>query len=86
MLLLSGDQTTDTPQRLLDSPRMRQVIDLLRSKLDFVIIDSPPAGILSDTATMAKYTDATVYVVRQDHEWARDDPEGCLRYLPHQHQ
>lgn len=67
MLLLSGDQTTDTPQRLLDSPRMRQVIDLLRSKLDFVIIDSPPAGILSDTATMAKYTDATVYVVRQDH-------------------
>lgn len=67
MLLLSGDETTDTPQKLLDSPRMRQVIDLLRSKLDFVIIDSPPAGILSDAATMAKYTDATVYVVRQDH-------------------
>ncbi|MBQ4564998.1 MAG: polysaccharide biosynthesis tyrosine autokinase [Oscillospiraceae bacterium] len=67
MLLLSGDETTDTPQRLLDSPRMKQIIDLLRTKLDFVIIDSPPAGILSDTATMAKYTDATVYVVRQDH-------------------
>ena len=67
LLLLSGDDTTDTPQKLLDSPRMRQVIDLLRSKLDFVIIDTPPAGILSDAATIAKYADATVYVVRQDH-------------------
>ena len=67
LLLLSGDETTDSPQALLDSPRMRQVIDLLRGKLDFIIIDSPPAGILSDAATIAKYADATLYVVRQDH-------------------
>lgn len=67
LLLLSGDETTDTPQTLLDNPRMRQIIELLRSKLDFIIIDSPPAGILSDAATMAKYADAAVYVVRQDH-------------------
>ena len=66
LLLLSGDETTDLPQRLLDTPRMQQVIDLLRSKLDFIIIDTPPAGILSDAATMAKYADATLYVVRQD--------------------
>ena len=66
LLLLSGDETSDQPQRLLDSPRMQQVIDLLRSKLEFIIIDTPPAGILSDAATMAKYADATLYVVRQD--------------------
>lgn len=67
MLLLSGDETTDAPHKLLDSPRMQQIIDLLRSKLDFVIIDTPPAGILSDAATIAKYADAAVYIVRQDH-------------------
>ena len=66
LLLLSGDETTDQPQRLLDSPRMQQVIDLLRTKLEFIIIDTPPAGILSDAATIAKYADATLYVVRQD--------------------
>lgn len=66
LLLLSGDETTDRPQPLLDTPRLRQVLELLRSKLDYIIIDTPPAGILSDAATFAKYADATLYVVRQD--------------------
>ena len=66
LLLLSGDETSDQPHTLLDIPRMGQILELLREKLDFIIIDSPPAGILSDAATLAKYTDATLYVVRQD--------------------
>lgn len=66
LLLLSGDETTDQPQPLLDSPRMGQVLKLLRSKLDFIIIDTPPAGILSDAVTISKYVDAAIYVVRQD--------------------
>lgn len=66
LLLLSGDEVSDHPQPLLDMPRMKQMIDLLRSKLDYIIIDTPPAGILSDAATIAKYADATIYVVRQD--------------------
>lgn len=66
LLLLSGDNTSEQPHTLLDTPRMHQIISLLREKLDFIIIDSPPAGILSDATTLAKYTDATLYVVRQD--------------------
>lgn len=66
LLLLSGDETVDNPQALLDSERMQRLITLLRSKLDYIIIDSPPAGILSDSATIAKYVDATLYIVRQD--------------------
>ena len=65
-MLLSGDETIEQPQPLLDTPRLRQVLDLLRGKLDYIIIDTPPAGILSDSATIAKYADATLYVVRQD--------------------
>lgn len=66
LLLLSGDKTIDQPQPLLDTDRFRQVLDLLRTKLDFIIIDSPPAAFLGDAATIAKYADATLYVVRQD--------------------
>ncbi len=66
LLLLSGSETTAQPQPLLDSPRMKQILDLLREKLDYIIIDTPPAGILSDAATVAKYCDATLYIVRQD--------------------
>lgn len=66
LLLLSGDNTVDQPQALIDTPRMKHVLGLLRDRMDYIIIDSPPAGILSDAATLAKYTDATLYIVRQD--------------------
>lgn len=66
LLLLSGDRTVDQPQPLLDTARFKHVLELLRKKLDYIIIDSPPAGILSDAATTAKYADATLYIVRQD--------------------
>lgn len=66
LLLLSGDETTDTPQRLLDSHRMEKIMASLREQLDYIIIDTPPAGILSDAATLAKYVDGAIYVVRQD--------------------
>ncbi len=66
LLLLSGDKTVDQPQALIDTPRMKQVLDILRRRMDYIIIDSPPAGILSDAATLAKYADATLYIVRQD--------------------
>lgn len=66
MLLLSGDETDPHPQRLLDSRRMESVLSALKQQMDYIIIDTPPAGILSDAATLAKYADAALYVVRQD--------------------
>lgn len=65
--IICGDETTDKPQPLLDSPKMKQLLEMLSDAADFIIIDSAPAGILSDAATTAKYADATLYVVRQDH-------------------
>lgn len=66
LLLLSGDETTDSPQRLLDSRRMERIMAALRQQLDYIVIDTPPAGILSDAATLAKFVDGAIYVVRQD--------------------
>jgi capsular exopolysaccharide synthesis family protein len=66
LLLLSGDQTSERPQVLLDSPRVAQLLNCLREQLDYVIIDTPPAGMLSDAATLSKYADVALYVIRQD--------------------
>lgn len=66
LFLLSGNATTDQPQPLLDTSRFARILEMLKEKLDYIIIDSPPAGILSDAATTAKYADAALYVVRQD--------------------
>lgn len=66
LLLICGDETTEHPQPLLDSPKMLQLLSRLKESMDYIIIDSPPAGILSDAATVAKHADAALYVVRQD--------------------
>jgi len=66
LYLLSGDKTTDRPQPLLDTPRLKKLFDSLREHVDYIIIDTPPTGILSDAATIAKYADCALYVVRQD--------------------
>lgn len=67
LLLLAGSKTTDRPQTLLSSKKMEKIIASLREEMDYIVIDTPPAGILSDAATMANLVDAAVYVVRQDY-------------------
>ena len=33
---------------------------------DYVIIDTPPIGMLADASIIAKYADSAIFVVRQD--------------------
>lgn len=66
MFLLCGDKTVDQTQPLLDSRQMQQLLTTLKEQMDYVIIDSPPAGVMADAATIAKHADACLYVVRQD--------------------
>ncbi len=51
------------PAELLDSPRMRKLIELLLKDHDIVLLDSPPILILSDSAVLASKVDGTVLVL-----------------------
>ncbi len=45
---------------------VKPVIDKLRGLYDWIFIDTPPCGLISDTAVIAECADAAVYVVLQD--------------------
>lgn len=62
--LLAGDSQMTSPMQLLASKRMHQIIAQLRLSADVVILDSPPAGLLGDTAVLSKWADFVLYVVR----------------------
>lgn len=55
------------PSELLDSRRMEELIEGLRRKFDYIILDLPPVGEVSDALTTAKYTDGTLLVVRRNY-------------------
>ncbi len=52
------------PYELLESDEMKSLLSELRSKYDYVIIDTPPVLILSDALAVAPETDGVVLVCR----------------------
>lgn len=54
------------PAELLMGVVMDELIEQLRKHYDYIIIDTPPLGLVSDALILGKYADATVYIVRQD--------------------
>lgn len=51
----------------IDSVAIRQVMEDLSREFDYIIVDSPPCGVVSDTALLCRYADCVLYVVRQEH-------------------
>lgn len=64
------------PGELLTSGRLDELIAALRDRYDYIIIDSAPVGMVSDTFHLARFSDATIYVVRTSYTTLKD-----LRYL-----
>ena len=64
--LLAGDTRMTSPMGILDSPKMRSLLERTRTLADYVIIDAPPAGLLADAAVLCRSADQVLYVVRYD--------------------
>jgi len=53
------------PAELIISDRMETFFQLLKEKYDYIVVDSAPVGLVSDSFALNKYVDATLYVIRQ---------------------
>jgi len=65
-VILAG-QLAPNPTELLMSNRLEDLIEFLKKEFDYIIIDSAPAGVVSDTFLINRVTDNTIYVVRQNY-------------------
>lgn len=55
------------PAELLNSKRLDELMEELRKRYDYIFIDSAPVGMVSDTFTLDRLSDATIYVVRANY-------------------
>jgi tyrosine-protein kinase Etk/Wzc len=62
-LLLTGALPMD-PSELILSDKTEELLNYLDERYDYIVLDVPPVGPVSDAYTLAQFCDATLYVVR----------------------
>ena len=60
-----GGTIPPNPAELLNDSRLDDLFEVLRNQYDYVIIDSAPIGLVSDTFIVNHVVDAVLYVTRQ---------------------
>lgn len=64
LVLLPAGPPVRNPAGLLGSPRMRELLDQLRERADYVVIDTPSAAAFADAAMLGPLVDGVIVVTR----------------------
>lgn len=65
LYVVPGGKLPPNPSELLMTDRFAAMLRYLQQHFDYIIMDTPPRGVLSDANELIKYTDAELFVVRQ---------------------
>lgn len=63
--LLSGSNQMSAPSSLLHFHRIDAMLKALTKDADYLILDTPPIGLLSDASAFLPFADGVVYVIRE---------------------
>lgn len=67
LYILPGGSIPPNPTELVARPALDQAISILREHFDYVILDTAPIGMVTDTQLIARVADLSVYVCRSGH-------------------
>lgn len=77
--VIGSGPTPPNPAELLDSQSMQELITELNKTYDYIIIDTPPVGLVTDGVILMRYADINLYVVR--HNFTKRDMLGSINNL-----
>lgn len=61
--ILTGGKIPPNPSEMLASKKMKKFIETIKEHYDYVFIDAPPIGIVTDAGIISAFCDGTVLVV-----------------------
>jgi capsular exopolysaccharide synthesis family protein len=70
--IIQAGPVPPNPTELLLSTRLEDIIAELKTMFDYIVIDSAPLGVISDTYQISRVADNTIFVSRQNYtprEW-----------------
>lgn len=74
--ILMAGPIPPNPTELIARPTLEMVIDTLKEKYDYVLIDSAPVGLVTDTLQIGRVADATIIMCRADYT-----PKDSFNYI-----
>ena len=62
--VLSSGSIPPNPTEILMSKKIKDIFTELKSQYDYIIVDTAPVSLVTDTLLISKHADATIYVIR----------------------
>jgi Mrp family chromosome partitioning ATPase len=75
-VVFAGAPSGDSSE-LLSKPECKQSMDACRNTFDYIILDTPPAAMLSDASELGVLADGVLLTVRQNYASRRHIQEGA---------
>lgn len=67
LYILPGGEIPPNPTELVARPALDQAMSILREHFDYVILDTAPIGMVTDTQLIARVADLSVYICRSNY-------------------
>lgn len=64
LMIIPAGQVSPNPTSLIQNDNFKAMIEIVRGLYDYVIIDTPPLGLVIDAAILAHHSDASLLVVK----------------------
>lgn len=65
--VITAGPTPPNPAELLQTDEMKDLLETLKSKYDYILIDSAPVGLVSDSLIIMGMADINLYVIRSQY-------------------
>ncbi|MBL4708659.1 MAG: polysaccharide biosynthesis tyrosine autokinase [Flavobacteriales bacterium] len=78
---ISSGPIPPNPTEMIMSEKMKQLIEELKKEFDYIIMDSPPIGVVSDALLLREFITNTLYIVRNKYTL-----RSSIHYLEEQYQ
>ncbi|HKL03969.1 MAG TPA: polysaccharide biosynthesis tyrosine autokinase, partial [Cryomorphaceae bacterium] len=67
MDILPAGSMSPNPAEILLNEKVGQIIEELRQNYDYILLDTPPVGMVADALTLNEFADLSVYLVRYNY-------------------
>lgn len=84
LFLIPGGRQVSNAAELVANGKLKTLMGRMESMFDWIIVDSPPAALVSDASLLANYCDGVLMVVRSNVTSAEAARRARLEFAPEQ--